>query len=46
MGDSPTDIKAGMAAGCLGRVSVNAPTRDSVRMEHEDVTHEGLDKEA
>ena len=32
--------EAGMAAGCVGRVSVNATTRASQRMDHGDATHD------
>jgi phosphoglycolate phosphatase len=41
VGDSPGDIAAGKAAGCVGRVSVNASARSAMsKMEHGDATHD------
>ena len=41
VGDSPGDIAAGKAAGCVGRVSVNASARAAMsKMEHGDATHD------
>jgi phosphoglycolate phosphatase-like HAD superfamily hydrolase len=41
VGDSPGDIVAGKAVGCIGRANVSASARAAMsRMQHGDATHD------